>query len=99
MSAAPWGSASILTISWAYIAMMGADGLRRATEVAILNANYMAARLAEHLDDDGALTKKGVAALVTAAVAIPIGVGAGIYLEEYAEAGAAMLRTFEKTAK
>ncbi len=48
VAAAPWGSASILTISWAYIAMMGADGLRRATEVAILNANYMAARLAEH---------------------------------------------------
>jgi glycine dehydrogenase len=48
VSAAPWGSASILTISWAYIAMMGAAGLTRATEVAILNANYMAARLAEH---------------------------------------------------
>jgi len=48
VAAAPWGSASILTISWAYIAMMGAEGLRRATEVAILNANYMAARLADH---------------------------------------------------
>ena len=48
VSAAPWGSASILTISWAYIAMMGADGLRRATLVAILNANYIAARLREH---------------------------------------------------
>jgi glycine dehydrogenase len=48
VAAAPWGSASILTISWAYIAMMGAAGLTRATEVAILNANYMAARLAEH---------------------------------------------------
>ena len=48
VSAAPWGSASILTISWAYIAMMGADGLRRATQVAILNANYIAARLREH---------------------------------------------------
>ena len=47
-SAAPWGSASILPISWTYIAMMGADGLTRATEVAILNANYMAARLEEH---------------------------------------------------
>ncbi|MBI3267716.1 MAG: aminomethyl-transferring glycine dehydrogenase [Planctomycetes bacterium] len=47
VSAAPWGSASILTISWAYIAMMGADGLRRATEVAILNANYVATRLAK----------------------------------------------------
>ncbi|MBK8264266.1 MAG: aminomethyl-transferring glycine dehydrogenase [Nannocystis sp.] len=48
VSAAPWGSASILTISWMYIAMMGAAGLRRATEVAILNANYMARRLGEH---------------------------------------------------
>jgi glycine dehydrogenase len=45
VSAAPWGSASILLISWAYIAMMGADGLRRASEVAILNANYVADRL------------------------------------------------------
>jgi glycine dehydrogenase len=48
VSAAPWGSASILTISWVYIALMGPDGLRKATEVAILNANYMAARLASH---------------------------------------------------
>ena len=48
ISAAPWGSASILTISWAYIAMMGANGLRRATLVAILSANYVAARLREH---------------------------------------------------
>ncbi len=45
VSAAPWGSASLLLISWAYIAMMGADGLRRASEVAILNANYVADRL------------------------------------------------------
>ena len=45
VSAAPWGSASILTISWAYIAMMGATGLRRATLVAILAANYIATRL------------------------------------------------------
>jgi glycine dehydrogenase len=48
VSAAPWGSASILTISWAYIAMMGAKGLRRATLVAILNANYIARRLEPH---------------------------------------------------
>ena len=48
VSAAPWGSASILSISWAYIAMMGARGLRRATMVAILAANYIATRLAEH---------------------------------------------------
>ncbi|MBX9607723.1 MAG: aminomethyl-transferring glycine dehydrogenase [Gammaproteobacteria bacterium] len=48
VSAAPWGSASILSISWAYIAMMGAYGLRRATMVAILAANYVAARLAPY---------------------------------------------------
>ena len=48
VSAAPWGSASILPISWMYITMMGGAGLRRATEVAILNANYIAARLAPH---------------------------------------------------
>ncbi len=48
VSAAPWGSASILPIPWMYIAMMGADGLKTATEVAILNANYMMARLKDH---------------------------------------------------
>jgi glycine dehydrogenase len=48
VSAAPWGSPSILPISWAYIAMMGAAGLLRATQVAILNANYVARRLAPH---------------------------------------------------
>jgi len=48
IAAAPWGSASILTISWVYIALMGAKGLKLATEVAILNANYMAQRLAPH---------------------------------------------------
>ena len=48
VAAAPWGSASILTIAWAYIFMMGAHGLRRATQVAILNANYVARRLAPH---------------------------------------------------
>ena len=48
VSAAPWGSPGILPISWAYIAMMGADGLRSATEVAILNANYVAHRLLGH---------------------------------------------------
>ena len=48
VSAAPWGSASILPISWTYIAMMGGPGLRKATIMAILNANYMAKRLAPH---------------------------------------------------
>jgi len=45
VSAAPWGSSSILPISWMYIAMMGADGLTDATKIAILNANYIAQRL------------------------------------------------------
>ncbi len=45
VSAAPWGSASILPITWMYIKMMGAQGLKQATEVAILNTNYMAERL------------------------------------------------------
>ncbi len=48
VSAAPWGSAGILPISWMYIAMMGPDGLRRATEGAVLAANYVAARLKDH---------------------------------------------------
>jgi glycine dehydrogenase len=47
VSAAPWGSASILPISWAYIRMMGPDGLTEATRVAILNANYLAFRLGD----------------------------------------------------
>ncbi len=50
VSAAPWGSPLILTIPWVYIALMGSDGLTRATEVAILNANYMAKRLEGHYD-------------------------------------------------
>jgi len=45
VSAAPWGSASILVISWMYIAMLGADGLERATQTAVLSANYMAKKL------------------------------------------------------
>jgi len=48
VSAAPFGSPSILTIPWVYIALMGPDGLRQATAVAILNANYMARRLEGH---------------------------------------------------
>ncbi len=48
VSQAPWGSASILPISWMYIRMMGAAGLEHATKVAILNANYMAKRLEPH---------------------------------------------------
>ncbi|MBT0993405.1 aminomethyl-transferring glycine dehydrogenase [Cellulomonas sp. DKR-3] len=48
VSAAPWGSAGILPISWAYVALMGPDGLRAATETAVLAANYLATRLREH---------------------------------------------------
>ena len=48
VSAAPWGSPGILPISWAYIAMMGTEGLTLATQVAILNANYIAKKLAPH---------------------------------------------------
>ncbi|APU14341.1 MULTISPECIES: aminomethyl-transferring glycine dehydrogenase [Actinoalloteichus] len=48
VSAAPWGSAAILPISWAYVRMMGADGLRQATLTAVAAANYVARRLAEH---------------------------------------------------
>ncbi len=48
IAGAPWGSASLMTISWAYIAMMGAEGLTRATQIAILNANYIARRLSAY---------------------------------------------------
>ncbi len=48
VSAAPYGSAGILPISWMYMGLMGPDGLRRATEAAIVNANYMARRLSAH---------------------------------------------------
>jgi glycine dehydrogenase len=48
VSAAPWGSASILPISWSYLKMMGDEGLKKATEVALLNANYIMKRLEKH---------------------------------------------------
>jgi glycine dehydrogenase len=48
ISAAPWGSANILLVAWAYVRLMGAAGLTHATKIAILNANYMAERLHEH---------------------------------------------------
>ena len=50
VAAAPWGSPSVLPISWSYIRMMGPDGLTQATKIAILNANYVARRLAGHYD-------------------------------------------------
>ena len=66
VSAAPLGNAAVLPISWMYIRMMGADGLKAATEVAILGANYVAARLADHYDihfsgGNGSLKGGGVA--------------------------------------
>jgi glycine dehydrogenase len=60
VSSAPWGSASILPISWMYIQMMGPDGLKKASEIAILSANYIAARLAGHYD----ILYKGASGLV-----------------------------------
>ena len=48
MSSAPWGSAGILPISWMYVQMMGAEGVTRATEMAVLAANYIAQRLRDH---------------------------------------------------
>ena len=50
VSATNWGSASILPISWMYIKMMGSEGLRKATEIAILNTNYIASRLKDHYE-------------------------------------------------
>ena len=50
VSAAPWGNAAILPISWCYISMMGGEGLIKATQVAILNANYIASRLAPYFN-------------------------------------------------
>ncbi len=66
VSAAPLGNAAVLPISWMYMRMMGSDGLRRATETAILSANYIAARLAGHYDihfsgDIDGITGGGVA--------------------------------------
>ncbi|WP_432798259.1 aminomethyl-transferring glycine dehydrogenase [Poriferisphaera sp. WC338] len=65
VSAALYGSASILPISWMYIALMGADGLKRATEIAILNANYIAKRLTGHYDvlytgENGTVAHEGI---------------------------------------
>lgn len=50
VSAAPWGSASVLPITYGYINMLGADGLKKATEMAIVNANYLSARLSKYYD-------------------------------------------------
>lgn len=84
VSAAPWGSAGILAISWAYIAMMGGNGLKRATEIAILNANYMAKRLEPHFP----VLYKGADGLVAHECIIdvrPLKDSAGISVEDIAK--------------
>jgi len=84
ISAAPWGSASILPITWAYIALMGRDGLKRATEIAILNANYVAERLSGHYE----VLYTGRAGLVAHECIIdlrPIKASCGITVEDAAK--------------
>ncbi len=84
VSAAPWGSANILLISWAYIRMMGSQGLTDATRFAILNANYMAARLEKHF----AILYKGVAGRVAHEFIIdlrPFKGSAGVEAEDVAK--------------
>ncbi|HWV58829.1 MAG TPA: aminomethyl-transferring glycine dehydrogenase [Longimicrobiales bacterium] len=84
VSAAPWGSPAILSISWAYIRMLGAEGLRHATEVAILNANYIAKRLEGHYD----VLYRGRAGLVAHECIIdprPFRASAGVEAEDIAK--------------
>ncbi|MBC7789271.1 MAG: aminomethyl-transferring glycine dehydrogenase [Anaerolineae bacterium] len=84
VSAAPWGSASILPISYMYIIMMGGEGLTRATEIAILNANYVAKRLEEHYP----VLYKGQNGLVAHECIIdprPLRSSAGIEVEDIAK--------------
>ena len=84
IAAAPWGSASILPISWAYVAMMGPDGLTEATGVAILAANYIARRLAGHFD----LLYAGANGLVAHECILdprPLKITAGIDVEDIAK--------------
>jgi glycine dehydrogenase len=84
VSAAPWGSPSILPISWAYIAMMGPDGLALASKVAILSANYIAKRLAGHYD----LVYAGRGGLIAHECILdtrPFKVSAGVDVEDIAK--------------
>jgi glycine dehydrogenase len=84
ISAAPWGSASILVISWMYIAMMGAEGLTEATKVAILNANYIAKRLESYYP----ILFKGTAGLVAHECIIdlrPLKKKAGVEVDDIAK--------------
>ena len=84
VSAAPWGSASILPISMMYIDMMGGDGLTQATKVAILNANYIAKRLEEHY----AVLYKGQNGMIAHECIIdprPVRASAGVEVEDIAK--------------
>lgn len=84
ISAAPWGSASILPISYIYILLMGGKGLKLATEVAILNANYIAKRLENHYP----VLYKGAEGLVAHECIIdlrPVNVSAGIQVDDIAK--------------
>ncbi|MGQ0615263.1 MAG: aminomethyl-transferring glycine dehydrogenase [Planctomycetaceae bacterium] len=84
ISAAPWGSPTILPIPYAYIAMMGADGLTRATQVAILNANYIAKRLDPHFP----VLYKGRNGMVAHECIVdvrPLREGAGIEVDDVAK--------------
>jgi glycine dehydrogenase len=84
VSAAPWGSPSILPISWMYIQMMGGEGLKLATQVAILNANYMAKRLDPYFP----VLYKGHQGLVAHECILdlrPLKISAGIEVEDVAK--------------
>ncbi|MGB8256192.1 MAG: aminomethyl-transferring glycine dehydrogenase [Pseudonocardiaceae bacterium] len=95
VSAAPWGSASILPISWAYIRMMGADGLRCATLTAVAAANYIARRLEPHFPvlytgscADGSTPQAGLAGLVAHECILdlrPITKATGVTVEDVAK--------------
>jgi glycine dehydrogenase len=95
VSAAPWGSASILPISWAYIRMMGADGLRRATLTAVAAANYIARRLEPYFPvlytgscADGSTPQAGLAGLVAHECILdlrPITKATGVTVEDVAK--------------
>jgi glycine dehydrogenase len=84
IAAAPWGSASILPISWMYIKMMGSQGLTRATQAAILSANYLAQRLAPYYP----ILYKGVSGLVAHECILdlrPLKKSAGIEVDDVAK--------------
>ncbi len=84
VSSAPWGSAGVLPISWAYISMMGGEGLKKASQVAILSANYIARRLAPHFE----VLYKGLNGLVAHECIVdvrPLKETAGVEVEDVAK--------------